>query len=317
MKLSVYIEDVGQLSTALGSRCDGIRFGSEFCEWKLPSLEALERVFRATVECGKSFTYVTPRLSEAKLREVELHLAKLNQWLDSRNKVRVVANDLGIVALLRSNTFPNLCVQWGRQLTSIPDRARPSFGAMLSREGKLASVVGRKVFESTDLNYLPTRRLLHGLNVTGIDIDWVPTCFPALKSAISQGLELAVHTHLVLVTLTRKCHTARFLGEQTPDGCTRPCYNRVFCLQQPALGRLYLMGNVVMDKIEPSPQDFRILRKIGATELVVFANSPVVHGNDLDNLLDSYGKWMVPRGLSGLSFRLVSGVKRLFARTLS
>ena len=309
MNLSIYVENVDRLHAALDSRrdslfdslFDSIRFGSEFCEWKLPTLESLRQAFAATVERGKRFVYVTPRLSEAKLRQVESHLAQLDTWVTPPDEVRVVANDLGTVALLQSGDYANLRVQWGRQLTSVPARAHPPFDAMLSREGKLASTFGRKVFETTDLNYAPTMHLLRDSGVAGVDIDWVPKCFSASKVVARQGLELAVHSHLVLVTLTRKCHTARFLGEQTPDLCTRPCDRRVFRLEQASLGRLYLMGNAVVDKIEPSRRDFQALQKIGATEIVVSANPLLLSdGNDLGSLLDTFNEWIVPRGLSRL-----------------
>jgi len=63
VKLSVQTDNATLLAEILRSPCDGLRFGSEFCEQLLPPLVSLERAYELSLGAGKTFAYVTPRLS--------------------------------------------------------------------------------------------------------------------------------------------------------------------------------------------------------------------------------------------------------------
>jgi hypothetical protein len=90
-------------------------------------------------------------------------------------------------------------------------------------------------------------------------VDCIPRILPSLGSLVEEGLSLSVHLHLVPVTFTRNCHTARFLGETRPEPCSRPCLTRAFVPKNEALREygldFFLSGNTVFRLAQPSPAD--------------------------------------------------------------
>ena len=66
---------------------------------------------------------------------------------------------------------------------------------------------------------------------------------------------------------------ARFLGEASPEECSKPCLDRAFLLRNEAFGlQLYLHGNAAFRLVQPSPKDVPDLEKHGVTELVLTMN---------------------------------------------
>jgi hypothetical protein len=268
MKLSVHTNDLGSLREALNSRCQSVRLGSEFCEYVLPSLDELDKAMELAREAGKEFTYVTPRLSVAGIEEIKQQLALLND----RGEAGVIFNDFGVLNTLEH--YPNLHPHLGRLLLLVPGRT-PWVDQHMQREDLTSRRREwlRSLFSSTSLNYAATIELYRRFGCHRADMDWIPRIFPSLSFLVQNGLRLSVHLHLVPATLTRKCHMARYLGEEVPEDCSRPCLDRAFLLRNEGFGlELYLHGNAAFRIVDPSPEGVEELQRHGVHELVLTMN---------------------------------------------
>jgi hypothetical protein len=241
-QITVHANNFQQLNEALRSDCDRIRFGSEFCEWKLPDPELLQKAYEKVVHKEKEFVYVTPRTSDQNFETIQRSL----WFLNDRGNIRVVVNDLGVLRALSATT--NLIPHLGRQLIYTPARC-PWEQITETRKGVFAKRRVAKLFYQTSLNYPRTVQFFQQLGVQSGDVDWIPNCFPHYYRIVDNGFDLSLHLHLVPVTLTRKCHTARFLDEPSLDNCSKPCYTKTFRLEQEVLDlQLFLDGNVVYQR---------------------------------------------------------------------
>jgi hypothetical protein len=287
MRLSVQADNLKSFTEALNSHCSGVRLGSEFCEVLLPKVSELVEAFALAQRAGKVFTYVTPRLSSAGMEKLREQLAVLND----QGAVQVVVNDLGAFNILGdyASVHPHL----GRLLFVVPART-PWVEFHLHRED--LSIRRREwlrsLYSSTSLNYRGTIELYRSYGCEGADIDWLPRIFPSLAFLAENGLRLSVHLHLVPATFTRRCHTARFLGETSPEKCSKPCLHRAFLLRNEPLGtELYLHGNAAFRIVDPSPEGVEELRRHGVDELVLTMNSltRVDSADKIDNTISKLG----------------------------
>ncbi len=260
---SVQASGLHAFREALKSSCTGVRLGSEFCMYDLPKEKALIEAFHLSSDAGKGFTYVTPRVSDDALAEVSRHF----EVLSGLGTVKVVVNDLGSLNILRK--FPNLKPQLGRQLVYIPGRC-PWPQITEHPAGFFAKRKVEQIFYQTALNYEPTIRFYREMGVQAADVDWIPRSFKHYKELVEHGVNLSVHVHLVPAALTRKCHTARLLGEESLDSCSKPCYSRAYKMENEALKvALFLQGNGVFRIMEPTKKEADQLGKIGVSELVL------------------------------------------------
>ena len=264
MKFTVHAETLSQLGEALASRCDGVRFGMEFCEWKIPSLEALRRAHNEVTDAGKAFTYIVPILSNEGLEKTREHLDYLSEY----EGVEVVIGDIGVLNLLQEHK--GFRFRLGRPRVYIPGRnpwdqitrmPNPSFFSRRKVE---------KIFYQTNLNYGRALEYYRGLGVEGADVDWIPKSFPHYRKIVRNGFRLAVHTYAVPIAVTMRCHTARFLGEVEPALCTKPCFSRAFNIHQKELDKVFVLhGNVVFRLVESTRNDVKGLNSIGVEEIVI------------------------------------------------
>jgi len=271
MRISVQTDNLRLLREALKSSCHSVRFGSEFCENLLPTLKALERVYELACEAGKQFTYVTPRLSNAGIEKLREHLS----FLSGKGEVRVLVSDFGALNILAD--YPDLRPHLGRNLFLVPARSAWAEGHVQGADP--TSEIARwlhDLYSTTSLNYQATIDLYRSYGCQRADVDWIPWILPALRSLVEKGLSLSAHLHLVPVTFTRKCHMARFVGEQSPERCSRPCLSRAFVLRNEALREygldFFLGGNTVFRLVQPSPGDMLDLQEAGVSELVLTLN---------------------------------------------
>jgi len=275
MIISIQTENLSLLKVALDSNCDTVRFGSEFCELKIPRLKLLKKAYKLTTDRGKELDFVTPRLSDSGLQMIKEHL----DFLNGNGEVNVIFNDLGLLNLL--HRYSNLKPHMGRQLVYVPARCpwpEISVGDYFSRWMSRRRLA--KIFYQTSLNYGPTIQFFQKYGVKNVDVDWIPKCFPHYNYMIENGLNLSLHLYLVPVTLTRKCHMARLLGEKKPEECSKPCKTQAFVLRHNELGiKLFLWGNVVLKMIEPSKRGFKMISRIGVSELVTPLNPVIKVGN--------------------------------------
>jgi hypothetical protein len=264
MRFSVQTESPTLLGEALASGCQGIRFGPEFCESKIPRLETLKKALEETEKKGKSFSYVTPLLTNVGVEELQKHF----DYLEGLGDMDVVAGDLGALRLLQD--YKDLHPRLGRprvymparspwpQITRMPD---PSYLTRRRVEG---------IFYQTGLNYRRSLDFYRTCGVVGADIDWVPKSFPYFRQVAEAGFKLAVYTYAVPVTITGRCHTARFLGEKDPALCTQPCLGKAFTLKQREIGMSFMLqGNVLFRLVEHHKKDMKELLKMRVDEIVL------------------------------------------------
>ena len=223
---------------------------------KVPSLEELKAAYALVRENGKIFTYVTPLVSDSSLQKVEAGFKFLNR----EDGIEVVVNDLGVFNMLER--YPNLSPHLGRQLIYIPARCpwpqttsrKKSFFNTLKRKSTLNQVL----FSQTSLNYLPTIQFLQNHGVKRVDVDWIPECIKHYDFLVTEGLRLSVYAHFILVALTRRCHTARFLGDKEETHCSRACDTRAFLLKQNNIQcELYLSGNTIFSRANPTKREVK------------------------------------------------------------
>jgi hypothetical protein len=81
MQAAVQFANPSLLDEAIHSKCDIIRFGSEYCMYAIPNSESLKKAYESAISSGKSFVYVTPRLAEAHLRKFGNNSSSLIGWV--------------------------------------------------------------------------------------------------------------------------------------------------------------------------------------------------------------------------------------------
>ncbi len=263
MKFTVHTESLGHLMEALESWCDGIRFGAEFCEWKIPSLRALKEAHESVRDSGKAFTYVTPILTNAGANKIRDQL----DYLRGLEDIEVVIGDIGALNMLQGH---DLHLRLGRPRVYIPARSPWDQITRLPDPSFFARRKVEKIFYQTSLNYGRALEYYRSLGVEGADVDWIPKSFPHLKKVTKKGFRLAMNTYAVPVSVTLRCHMARFIGETEPARCSIPCSDSAYDIKQPELGKSFVLhGNVVYRLVDHQRNDVKKLRKNGVEEIVI------------------------------------------------
>jgi len=280
MKSSVQTNNLGLLEEVASGSCDAVRFGSEFCEYSMPTLNELKKAYEIVNAKGKEFTYVTPRLSNGGIEKLRRQLT----FLDKQGKSDIVLNDYGALNILEG--YPNLSPHLGRQMVRLPARSpwarllikggiffKPGGKNVLTKGGFLKKRWYRRVFSSSSLDFQYTVELLLDHGVRRADVDWIPHAPSSFVFMKSKGFDLSVHLHLAPVAFTRRCHTARFLGESSLKKCSRPCSARAFLLRNELCDlSVWLNGNAVFNYTQPTPVELRNLKKGDFAEFVVTTN---------------------------------------------
>jgi hypothetical protein len=202
---------------------------------------------------------------------IERHLSMISA--ETKRAVRVVANDWGVLNQLIDGRYPKLVPYMGRQLVAIPARGRPSMADLMGGESLFRRFaikkVGGLVFDKTNLHFKATLKFLRENGVEGADIDWVPQTFKEMKDVVKGGLRFSVHFGLVIVAVVRRCHMARYYNEPIPERCSMPCFKTAFLLSHELFGDLYMDGNTIFAKSEPTPKEMRQFYACKPEELVL------------------------------------------------
>ncbi len=263
MRVSIQTDNLNKLKEAVNCNCDEVRFGSEFCEWKIPSLTVLKKALKIVTSHNKKFTYITPKISSTNLKKIKKQLDFLRDY-----KCRIVINDLGVLNIItqESDLFPHL----GRQLVYIAARCPwISFDSDRWTEKKRLE----KSYHQTSLNFDPMIDFLNDFNIHSADVDWIPQSFQYYKDLRKKGIDLSIYLHLIPITLTRKCHIARFFQETNPENCSKPCNEKSLFLKQKIMQlELFLWDNAVFRYIEPSREEIKSLRN-KVNEFIIMLNS--------------------------------------------
>jgi hypothetical protein len=264
MKFIVQTDSISLLREAFESQCNGIRFGAEFCEHKIPNQTQLKQAYEEAVNSGKSFSYVVPILSNIGIEKIRPQLDFLRDLED----VEVIIGDFGALNLLQNDN--DLRLRLGRPRVYIPARSPWSQITRLPNPSFFALRKVEKIFYQTNLNYMRSLDYFKDQGITGADVDWIPKCFPQYHKIIKNGFNLAVHTYAVPIAVTMRCHTARFMGETTPTQCSKPCIDKAFNIKQRELQKSFILhGNVIFRQVESQKKDIKQLKKTGIDELII------------------------------------------------
>ena len=264
MKVAVQTESLEPYKEAVLSDCEKMRFGPEFCDLKIPDLKTLRLAHKLAEDAGKEFAYVTPPISNPNLEKIRGSLS----FLDKLGSIEVIVNDLGVLRLLKK--YQHLEPHLGRLRVYIPGRCPWSQITRMPNISYFSRKRVEQIFYQTALNYEPTIKFYKEMGVQAADVDWIPQSFKHYKELVQNGTRLSVHTYLVPVAVTRRCHTARLLREPQPTRCPRPCLNKAYRLKQETVGAdFFLNGNVVFRYSEPQRDDLKKLSNMGNVEVVV------------------------------------------------
>jgi collagenase-like PrtC family protease len=266
VKFSVQTNNSKSLLEAVDSSCSVVRYGSEFCEYNIPSLSELREAYRLVKESGKSFSYVTPRLSNLSIEQIK----KQFDFLRDKENLDIIVNDLGTIRILEN--YENLHPQLGRQLIRIP--ARSPWVESNLKYGSLAAINRLKeTLSTTSLNHKLTIIFLRSKGVKKADVDWIPQIFSSFEYLRNNGIEISIHLNLIPISVARRCHTARFIGEKNPEKCSRYCQKSAFLLKSEAYDlELLLHGNAVFLLAKPSMAEMKKMEVMGINECVLTMN---------------------------------------------
>ncbi|MHB8983745.1 MAG: hypothetical protein ACYC4E_00120, partial [Carboxydocellales bacterium] len=112
--LVTHWEDLIWLDQVAEFTLNRLYFGNEFCEQRIPDLQAVKLALRAAQERELEFTLVTPYVTDLGLAA----LLPLFQYLSQRGEPEIVVNDWGVLKMLSSN-FPRLRPVLGRLLNKM------------------------------------------------------------------------------------------------------------------------------------------------------------------------------------------------------
>jgi|GEM_PF-464625 len=144
-----------------------IYFGSEFCQYRLPSLSAVKKAAAYSWENGFEFTFATPYAHQEKFEQLTEILHYLNDIVITTGKrVEVVINDWGVYHHVQMH-LPQLDVIIGRLLNKM---IRDPRVAHYYNDEK-APEMGRKFFKETGLFSSYFAKFLEKGNVVGMDFD--------------------------------------------------------------------------------------------------------------------------------------------------
>ncbi|NHJ31509.1 MAG: hypothetical protein FK732_01475 [Asgard group archaeon] len=262
MKFTIHTETKNQFNTALNSKCDGIRFGSEFCEFKIPDKKIVEQAYLDAMNADKNFAYVIPLLSNRGLEKIR----KQTHFLSTIEEIEIITGDLGVTNLIQDNNK----IRLGRTRVYIPGRSPWSQITRLPNPSFFTKRKVEKLFYQTNLNYKRTLEFYKNLSITGADVDWIPKCFKNYKDIVKKGFRLAIHTFGIPSATTMRCHTARFMDLLEADECSKPCLNDFYIIKQKEVNKNFLLqGNVVFQQIESKKKDIKKLVNIGIDEIII------------------------------------------------
>lgn len=225
-----------------------VYYGDEFCERLLPAPKELKEVMRQVADRGCSFTFVTPYVTQAGLKQV----AKLVKALPDATEV--VFNDWGVFRMLKGE-YPHLTPVLGRLLTKI--KRGPRIMNFIDRLPPDALAHLR----STSLGVPRYVQFLHENRIQRAELD---NPLQGLDlSDVPRTMQLSLYIPFAYVTTTRFCLVANC---DVPDKkgfigvfpCGRECRKYTFYLDNAAMTTLLIRrGNTIFYKNTTVPPELK------------------------------------------------------------
>ena len=230
-------------------------FGVEFCERLLPPPAQLTRTIDFIRQKGKTFTLVTPYVTNRGLDRVE---KLLNLLSDAYPESEIVFNDWGVLHLLKEAGFP----------------LKPVMGRLLNKMKRGPRIVPVKdLIPKTSSDYFMTpglsipaiQQFLIDHAITRVEFD---NLLQGLNlDGITEDLHLSLYLPFAYVTTTRFC----FMSSSTDTDnftigvlpCKRECQDYAFSLHNPVMTTpLIRKGNTLFYSNEQIPEEHLRSRRI-------------------------------------------------------
>lgn len=255
----------GYLSTLTLNR---VYFGSEFCQFLLPSINDVRKVFDYALEKNLKISFVTPIVTDYGIKK----LINLFEYISQNYKdVEIIFNDWGVLELVKEKFNHFTCIA-GRLIDKT------------LRDPRISPHDYESTFSENGLKYLrrPSivstayKKLLNIYDVSRVELDFLPQGFDFENSEISP-LSLSVYLPFGYVTTGRQC-MMRMLDLENADKfilndkCNRACkkYAQIMYKRQ---------GTFIGDLDEVSTYNVELYRK-GNTVFYSSTNLKLVENMD-------------------------------------
>ena len=190
--------------------CSRMYFGSLTCELLMPTTEQVGAARDAASRHGKSFSLVTPWLTDAGLQRLLPALSRLHPGDE------VIVNDWGLLRRIRRD-YPHLTPVSGLLVTR------------QSRDWRATDAAGNPAAGRVPPSFRPSGSFLDLLRQFGVKR--LEICQPHrgfVVERLPEDLRLSVYLPWSLLTLTRRCpwRTAFAPGTLFSTSCPQPCHGR-------------------------------------------------------------------------------------------
>lgn len=243
-----------------------VYFGNEFCQRLMPSAVELEDALGIASEWGRRFTFLTPYLTDAGLKQVEPLLMLVAERLPGSE---VVFNDWGVFKLI-SRLGVTLRPVMGRLLIKMKR------GPRLMTLFNLLPGAGQAYYRGSNLGVPAWAHYLVGNGVQRVELDNV---LQGLDVDLGgSGINASLYVPYAYVTTTRYCAA---ISCDTPDQeeeigirpCRRECREYSCALSHPVMPvSLISKGNTKFLRNDEIPDD---LARIGVDRLVFEPDIPL------------------------------------------
>lgn len=226
----------------LGEECriSHLYFGSEFCEYRIPSTRTLHNFLKICKKDKLSPVFVTPPSSDYGVKKIEEDLLYLKKELDN---CEIVINDLGILELAR-DICSDFIITIGRVFDKTSHDSR-----ILSRD--LQAYYGQdglKFARTPGILSSSTNKVLCKYNVVRYEFD-----FPKVGLEVNGDFKYSLHFPYQYLTTGRIClfRANQFKGRHkflvSSEECCQVCTNIQAELRKPVNGFVVENGKKIND----------------------------------------------------------------------
>lgn len=212
-----------------------IYFGSEFCQYRIPTLEDVQKAYEIVTGYGYEFSFVTSYVPESGMQQ----LLTIFSWLNQQETgVEVVVNDWGICYSIAKN-YPNLIIVVGRLLNKM---IRDPRVAHLYNQ-KAAPQKAKSIFMNSAFEAPYFQQFLQRYNVSRIEYD--SFIQPIQQTKEREGMPSSLYLGYGVIATGRSCLVGtlhkpseeKFKGDvQCKQQCTK--YVAQMHNTRPTLGQL-------------------------------------------------------------------------------
>jgi hypothetical protein len=263
MERAIFISNPNNLKY-FGDDFSRLYFGNEFCESLIPSFTEVKNILDFTLENNVDFTFVTPYITNAGLKDLEFLLDKIMQ---EKPGSEVVFNDYGVLRILNKR-YSRLVPVMGRLLNRMKRGPR-----LMMVIDKLPQTTA-EYFRSSNLSVPILCRFLNENRVRRVELDNVLQGI----DFILDDLEASLYVPFAYVTTTRFClaNSCDIPEKSEMIGifpCKKECKTYTFYLRNEIMPvTLIRKGNSIFFRNDSLPEN---MEKIGITRIVIEPEIPM------------------------------------------